>query len=90
MLSQHCKVVALGALFIATSLTALPVDARLKHTPMTQNTTHTAFELPYLYEKLRTLLGNRLYKGLLQNDEFIILQDLIMTHLENHYPVSGK
>ncbi|QQZ30637.1 hypothetical protein HMY34_18815 [Thiothrix subterranea] len=90
MLSQHCKVVALGVLFIATSLTALPAEARLKNTTMTHNTTHTAFELPYLYEKLRTLLGNKLYKDLLQNDEFIILQDLVMTHLENQYPVSGN
>lgn len=85
-----CKVVALGALFIATSLTASPVDARLKHHPMAQDTTHTAFELPYLYEKLRTLLGDRLYQDLLKNDEFIVLQDLVITHLENHYPVVAK
>ncbi|OQX14028.1 MAG: hypothetical protein BWK73_10710 [Thiothrix lacustris] len=90
MLSQHCKGVVLGALFIATSMAALPTNARLKYDPMTQNTTHTAFELPYLYEKLRTLLGNKLYKDLLQHDEFIILQDLVMTHLENQYYVSGK
>ena len=89
-----------SALLLAGSLIAAPAHAQFK-TPATyagssferqtdmQEAEVTAIELPAPYAQVRDLLGNKLYGYLLQNDEFIVLQDLVITHLEKQYRVSA-
>ncbi|SEA33687.1 hypothetical protein SAMN05660964_01405 [Thiothrix caldifontis] len=88
MLGQNNCVIAL--LVAATLLMASPVDARLKNHPISQETVDTRIVPPDLYEKLRTLLGEKFYRDLLQHNEFIVLQELVLTHFETHYPVYSK
>ncbi|WGZ92855.1 MAG: hypothetical protein QJT81_13530 [Candidatus Thiothrix putei] len=88
MLSQNNCVIAL--LVAVTLLIASPVDASLKNYPISQEAADTHIVLPDLYEKLRTLLGEKLYRDLLQHNEFIVLQELVLTHFETHYPVYSK
>ncbi|WML90955.1 hypothetical protein [Thiothrix lacustris] len=85
-----------GLLLIILSLMATPVNAQWKHQPTAyagssfkgqSDIQNLEKGLPAPYAQIQYLLGHRLYGYLLKNDEFIVLQDLVITHLEKHYPV---
>ncbi|MBO0615400.1 MAG: hypothetical protein RL122_2027 [Pseudomonadota bacterium] len=90
-----------SALLLAGSLIAAPAHAQFKANPAAyagssfdrqtdmQEMEVKEIELPAPYAQVRDLLGNKLYGYLLQNDEFIVLQDLVITHLEKQYRVSA-
>lgn len=93
MLSQKYCV---GLLLVTLTLMATPVNAQLKpcRVVCTDSSLGRPAEkqspeagLPTPYAQLQRLLGHKLYEYLLQNDEFIVLQDLVITHLEKEYPV---
>lgn len=90
MLGQYHKLTTVGALLLAAAFMAAPVEAGLKTYPISQETETASIGLPDLYEKLRTLLGEKLYRDLLQNEEFIVFQELVMMHLETQHPVNAK
>lgn len=90
---------SIGILLATALLMASPADARLK-TPQTvypgsafngqseaQEDSRFSPGFTGLYQQLHILLGNKLYGYLLQNDEFIVFQDLVITHIEERYPV---
>jgi hypothetical protein len=83
-----------SALLLASAFIATPVHAQFKTQPAAyagsafdrhtdrQEVAIKEIELPAPYAQVRHLLGNKLYGYLLQNDEFIVLQELVITHLE--------
>lgn len=93
----------IGALLLASALIATPAHAaHLQSSPAayygssfdrqteTQNVEVASIELPAPYAQVRSLLGDKLYGYLLKNDEFIVLQDLVITHLEKQHRVSAS
>ena len=90
MLNQ--KYNTIGTLLAATLLMTNPVNAQWKASPTVyagspfdrQTDTHSS-GLPAPYAQMQRLLGHKLYGYLLQNAEFIVLQDLVITHLEKQY-----
>lgn len=91
-----------GTLLLASALIATPAHAHMQLSPAayygssfdrqteTQNTEVASIELPAPYAQVRSLLGDKLYGYLLKNDEFIVLQDLVITHLEKQHRVSAS
>ena len=85
-----------SALLVALSLMTAPVNAQWKPHPAVYAGSsfigHSEAQgietsLPSPYAQLQQLLGHKLYGYLLQNDEFIVLQDLVVTHLEKQYAI---
>jgi hypothetical protein len=91
-----------GTLLLASALIATPAHAHMQSSPAayygssfdrqteTQNAEVASIELPAPYAQVRSLLGDKLYGYLLKNDEFIVLQDLVITHLEKQHRVSAS
>ncbi len=98
MLGQKYTKHTIGIVLTAFSLLASPADAHLNPPQAThsESSLHgrvapegslASMELPGLYLQLSNLLGKKFYGYLLQNDEFIVFQDLVITHIEKRYPV---